>query len=805
MKRWCIACVLSSVVCLAAGKRSYAQGWVTFADETSQRLIVDANVGLNDPEEKDFAKGDFDNDGDIDVIVVRKQPFTTTGRKRNVLLMFEGTADGHAINGVLVDRTQLYGTDADDGGQGLMDLTNDRDVVVTDVNMDGWQDFVTAVTLSDGLAKTISHPRIYINLGEDVDGNWLGFRYEQGRIPQFTAMSGSPNATPRFCSVGAGDVTGDGFPELYFGDYDTGPTQEAIDVNDRLLLNDGSGFFTDTYTSRMTSQMLNSAFGVAAHIVDMNGDGLNDILRDTALNAPRHISISYNDPNNVGHFNFYSVVYTQAPYHVTPGDLNNDGKLDLIVSDDGQDKYMINQGNNAQGYATFTTHTFQGSDGNFGGNQRYADFNNDGLNDVIICDVDVDSPGCSRVAHMYRNLGNLPNVTMQEQGNPVPWVPLGIHDVEIMDFNGDGWVDMFQGLCNGYKVWINQPPQSFVFSFPDGQPAMLQPETETSFRWAVSAIGATPQPGSGKQFVSINGGPFVESSMVEDEPNTYIVTLPAVPCTAEVRYYLTVQTTSSQTFSDPTGAPAATYEAVAAQGEETLLEEKFEIPTTEWVISSEGSLTGGAWEQVDPNPTIWPIGSGLFAQPDEDFDTAPDKYCYITQQYPGIGDARNNDVDGGTAILRSPVLDLAGTNATITYSRWHYSSTDTGSTPDPLVTEISNDGTNWVVVSSILGTNQEWQVHSFTVSDYVTPTATVYVRFRSSDVPNNSVTESGIDTFRVTRLVCADCEPSVDGFVTHLLSEDAPGADALCAYDVDENGAINGADMQGVVDILLAP
>ncbi len=797
------ALCLAGVVTLAAATLAHAGpggGWVSFLDETPTRLIVDANVGLNDPEEKDMAQGDFDNDGDIDIIVVRKQPFTTPGRKRNVLFMFEGPNEGHAIDGVLVDRTLLYGSAATDGGQGLMDLTADRDVVVTDVNMDGWLDIVTAPVFGEGLAKSISHPRVYVNLQEDENGAWLGFEYQESRIPQFTGITGSPNATPRLCGVGAGDVTGDGFPDLYFVDYDSGPL-ENVDVNDRLFVNDGTGNFTDSFQTRMTSQMLNSGFGTAGFIVDMNGDGHNDILRNN-VSQP---TIAYNDPNNVGHFNHFATFGGFASYHVTPGDLNSDGKLDLIISDDGQDKYMINQGNNAQGHATFTTITFQGSDFNFGGNQRTADFNNDGLNDVIICDVDVDAPSCTRVAHMYRNLGNLPNVTMQEQGNPVPWVPLGIHDVEILDLNGDGWVDMFQGLCSGYRVWINQPPQSVAFSFPDGQPALLQPNTPATFRWSVTGIGVDPLPGTGRQFVSINGGPFVETSMVEDEPNTYIVTLPAAPCTAEVNYYLTVDTTGSQTFSDPGGAPASVYEAISASGEEVLLEDRFELDNSGWIIANEGGLTGGAWERIVPLGTIWPIGSGDFAQPDSDFDAQPDKYCFITQQYPGFGDARNNDVDGGTTILRSPVLDLSGTDATITYSRWHFSSIDTGSTPDPLVTEISNDGTNWVLVSSILGTNQEWQVHSFTVSDYVTPTATVYVRFRSSDVPNNSVTESGIDTFRVTRLVCADCEPSVDGFVTHLLSEDAPGEDALCAYDVDENGAINGADMQGVVDILLAP
>ena len=743
---------------------TYGQ-WVTFTNQTATRLVANPAVGAADIEEKDYAWADLDKDGDVDLVCVRKQPFTSAGRKTSVLFMNEGIAEGHPINGVMVDRTAQWATDATDGGQGFLDLTNNRDVVIVDLNNDTWLDVVTATTLSDGLPKTISHPRIYINKAA-VAGVWQGLRYEEARIPQIFTIPGGVAVAPRYCSVAAGDVTGDGYPDLYFGDYDSsgaggGQEPAGIDVNDRLLTNNGSGFFTDSLQTRMTAEMLLSAFSVAAKMVDMNNDGRIDVIKDTALNPPQRISVSYNNPANPGFFNAFDVVATNAPYHIDVGDLNQDNKPDIIVSDDGQDFYMLNQGNGTDGLANFIEFPFNADDG-FGGNNHIADLNKDGLPDAVIADVDVDIGGCGRRLHIYRNLGNLPNVTMQEQGGQQPWMPDGTFEVGIVDINRDTWPDMFIGTCQGTEIWINQPPAGLQFTYQNGLPAFVPPSGALTFPITVTGIGsAVPQPGTGVLHVSVNGGTFSSVPMTPTGPNQYNATFPSGTCTDEYRFYVTALAVGGGTFSDPPGAPASNYLAYVAVGTSITLRDEIEGDVSGWTVSAHASLTSGAWEAVNPNGTLF---NGDQAAPEDDATAATNKVkAFITENGSVNGAAGQSDIDNGPAYLMSPVIDLTGVDATISYARWFHCSDEGFPNADFMTVEVSNNnGGSWVPVETIAGTNSSWLQHTFRVSDLVPPTATIRVRFSADDVPNNSITEAGVDNFQVEVLVCTNCQTPAD-------------------------------------------
>ncbi len=765
--------------------------WVEFLDQTGLRLSAAAGLGTDDLEEKDYAWGDVDKDGDIDLVVVRKEPFTSPGKRANVFFRNE--------SGVLVDRTVEFASASDVGGdQGFLTATNDRDVQLADLNNDTWLDIVTATTISDGDPKHIGHPRVYMNLGEDGGtGNWLGFRYEDARIPTMTSYTLQTGFNPRFCSVAVGDITGDGFLDLWFGDYDSSgaggfgqPT--GADFNDRLLINDGTGNFTDVTRTRLldeidipgsTNQRFEvSAFGAAANIADMNGDGFEDIIKQTSLSEPLYVGIAYNDPDNEGFFDNYEVVNQQAPYFVSVGDLNKDGKLDLVITDDGADRYMINQGNDAQGRADFLSFTFSfdaASDSEFGSNSVIADLNNDTWNDVLIADVDVDISGCSNRLHIYRNLGGTPgsNITLQEQtsgsgcessaGNPasciVASIPSnklkGVHDMAVFDLNDDGWLDMVVGRCETTEVYINQPPVGLSFSYPLGLPAFVTPSTPHVFQMQVNEIdGAVHDPGTGKMFVSVNGAAFSEVSLVDLGSGLYQATLPGSACTSSIRYYFTADDDGGSTAVDPAGAPTASYTAIAALGTQLTFKDTFESDVSAWTVVNDPALSSGGWEQAQPIGTI--DGGGNDAAPGEDAEAQIDHIlAFVTQNGVVGGGAADADVDGGPTELISPAFDLSGTDGTVSYSQWYYSSGD-----DSMTVWVTPDGSSWTLVDTVLSTKNEWQAASFRVGDFVTPSATVQVRFRVDDSPNNSVVEAGLDLFRVDEFVCTPCatDPQCD-------------------------------------------
>ena len=476
----------------AASAQSLNNQWVQFSKQNSHLSVAPlpdpGHPGITDSDTQVlFRAGDLDRDGWDDVVAVRKQQASQLGKRTAVLLM--------NVHGVLTDKTAQYATasDAGFGDQGFLTPCNNREVAIGDLNNDGWLDLVTAVALSDADPKWLSHPRVYMNLGKDTGGHWLGLTHEEARFPQLMTVNNTP-AAPRFCAMALGDVNADGYPDLYFSDYDgteTGIGEAASnDLNDRLLINSGgtfatAGYFTDQGASRMTLAQLTSEFGSDAGAFDVNQDGLVDLIKDTTLNAPRKIAIYYNNPANAGNFSAMgeqNVSSTSAPYGFDLGNLNNDAFTDIAILDDGLDSFRLGTGVGAPplSYSAwgpgklFTFIPGAGGDDGNGHSPYIRDLDGDGWNDVLITDVSGDLTGCGRRLHIYHNTGTVPgdmNLVMREEAELASgdkgagWKGvvgmlaadlLGSYDVLVDDLDHDGDNDMLVGLCSGTSYWQNE-------------------------------------------------------------------------------------------------------------------------------------------------------------------------------------------------------------------------------------------------------------------------------------------------------------------------------------------------------------
>lgn len=459
---------------LATPAAAYAQGfadsWVAYAPASNQPQsalpISAANV------EVDFAVGDLDQDGWSDVVALRGAPFYADGKRPNILLRND--------QGTLKDESALFASASSvPGDVGFLTPTNDRDGVLVDVDGDGLLDVVTAAHLGAGEPKNISHPRVYRNLGNDGGGNWQGLRYEDARIPLLLSFTTGTPAAPNFNAVAAGDVNGDGMVDLYFADHDgAGPGGRPAggDLNNRLLRNDGSGFFVDVSMQSMTPTALFSAFGNACAIVDLNGDSHADVLKHSYVNPPVQVAATYNSSTAPGVFPLHQVFHSGfACSGLAVGDLNGDARIDVVLPDDNADRFRLNTATDALGRAVWSNpQAFQflaGGDDGFAGRSQVVDLDGDGLEDVLVADVEFLVPGFGRRLHVYHNRGNLPAGGLPElrEERELPgaggWIGavglaetdlVGTYDVAVIDVDRDGQKDILVGRSAGTVLWLNQ-------------------------------------------------------------------------------------------------------------------------------------------------------------------------------------------------------------------------------------------------------------------------------------------------------------------------------------------------------------
>ena len=308
-----------------------------------------------------------------------------------------------------------------------------------------------------------------------------------------------------------------------------------------------------------------------------------------------------------------------------------------------------------------------------------------------------------------------------------------------------------------------------TFEYPNDRPDMIQPSGGTTIEVHINAFGANIDTNS--VMLNVDSGNGYESFAMSDIGNdNFLGTFPAVACGTQISYYISAESTDGGEFSDPGNAPASVYTAISASGFDITFEDSFEA-NTGWTVQNV-DLDDGAWERGVP------AGDGNRGDPSNDFDGSG--RCYLTNNSPG-----NSDVDGGPTRLISPIFDLAGQpNAVVSYARWFTNDDDDA---DRMVVEISNDGgSNWTLVESADASQPGWVQRDVTVSDFLSPTSQMRMRFSVSDNPNDSVTEAGLDAFAVSSIDCGDVGTTLDSFNIRFGTLESGNIDSLRVADADE-------------------
>jgi hypothetical protein len=301
--------------------------------EDPSRLFPEKNTGdpFTGEDSEDIAFADFNNDNKIDILFVSEDTdfhelLVNDGNGGFSFISYEFPASaGNAI--AVLD---LNGDDYPDiiiGNTGQNNVfINNQDLSFTQennrwpVNTEGTQDLKMVDLDNDGDLDIIEG----IDLGSNnvlINANGF-FSEENNRLPD-------TGLTLETRKISLGDANGDGFPDIFVSTVNFIGT---ANLQNRLYLNDGNGFFTDATSSNLPAY---EQFTLDALFYDYDLDGDQDLITTDFQNPAGNYHALENDGS--GHFSevtetvFASFAFTRG-VGLHMADLNGDGYEDLYFS-----------------------------------------------------------------------------------------------------------------------------------------------------------------------------------------------------------------------------------------------------------------------------------------------------------------------------------------------------------------------------------------------------------------------------------------------------------------------------------------
>jgi len=259
------------------------------------------------------------------------------------------------------------------------------------------------------------------------------------------ATYNAPDNTVSPCSLTAGDLNGDGYPELVNSNCSYAGNDITVYVNNKNGTfgdNTGTGVYYNAAMSGGTNSGTVSLYTNAVTIADVNGDGMGDIVATNILSGDVTILLSNGDGTvsvpTFGYANGGIPIYEGYTLPAIVADFNGDGFADIVVPDqEFSFAYLRGYGDSkfraavdyygpttTSGYYTYTYGVATG------------DFNGDGHPDVVIpnfCDYCTNPVGVT--VFLSNPDGSLQAGINYGTGSDYFFVAVG-------DFNGDGKLDI---------------------------------------------------------------------------------------------------------------------------------------------------------------------------------------------------------------------------------------------------------------------------------------------------------------------------------------------------------------------------
>lgn len=165
-----------------------------------------------------------------------------------------------------------------------------------------------------------------------------------------------------------------------------------------------------------------------------------------------------------------------------------------------------------------------------------------------------------------------------------------------------------------------------------------------------------------------------------------------------------------------------------------------------WTVS--GTATAGIWTRALPNETLF---EGIQSNPGQDAQSDCNGFAFVTGNAAGGGPG-NDDVDDGSTILRSPVMDLTTyIDPYLSFERWFFNGGGNSAVDDTLYIRLVSDlGMEFTLKKIVQDEDaSSWVSEGFRIKDFVDFPEIMYFEVEASDLGEGHLVEAGIDLFSV--------------------------------------------------------